>query len=161
MRERIALFAGTFDPFTVGHQDIALRMLEMFDRVVVGIGINDCKKTLFPLESRLQIIRDTFSGEPRLKVGHYDDLTINYCRRIGAQFMVRGLRSGTDFDYERTIAQANFMVDPEVETIFLVTRKEHAPITSTVVRDLLLHNGNVTPFLPVGIDITRYKRNEW
>ena len=161
MEEKVALFAGTFDPFTVGHQDIALRMLSMFDRVVVGIGINECKKTLFPLESRLQIIRDTFAGEPRLSVDHYAELTITYARRIGARFLVRGLRSGTDFDYERTIAQANQMVDPEIETIFLVTRKEHAPVTSTVVRDLLIHHGNVNPFLPAGIDITRYARNEW
>lgn len=159
MLVRKALFAGTFDPFTRGHQDIALRMLQLFDEVVIGIGVNEGKSTLFPLESRLQIIRDTFPGEPRLSVAHYNGLTIDFCRAIGANYMVRGLRSGTDFDYERTIAQANTMIEPGIETLFLVTRKEHAPITSTVVRDLIIHGGLVSPFLPQGIDITRYERN--
>lgn len=160
MNQRVALFAGTFDPFTLGHQDIALRMLKLFDRVIIGIGVNEGKRTLFPLESRIQIIKDTFPNEPRVEVGHYTGLTIDYCKTIGASFLVRGLRSGTDFDYERTIAQANFIVDPSIETLFMVTRKEHAPITSTVVRDLIIHGGLVQPFLPPHIDITQYPRNE-
>lgn len=157
--ERIALFAGTFDPFTIGHQDITMRALQLFDRVIIAIGLNEGKRTLFPLESRLAIARDAFPNEPRLEVGHYNGLTIDYCREKGAKYLIRGLRSGTDFDYERTIAQANAMVAPEIETVFLVTRKEHAPIASTVVRDLLLFDGDVSLFLPHGIDISKYPHN--
>lgn len=157
--EKVALFAGTFDPFTRGHQDIALRALNIFDRLIIAIGINEGKQALFPLESRLNIIRDTFPNEPRLTATHYRGLTIDFCRRVGARYLIRGLRSGTDFDYERTIAQANAMVAPEIETIFLVTRKEHAPIASTVVRDILVFNGDVSPFLPEGIDLNNYPYN--
>ncbi len=154
--ERIAVFAGTFDPFTRGHQDITRRALGLFDKIIVAIGKHAGKKTLFPLESRRAIIMDTFADEPRVKVADYDGLTIDFCREQGAKFIIRGLRSGTDFDYERTIAQANSMVEPEIETIFFVTRQAHAPIASTVVRDLLIHHADASAFLPEGIDITRY-----
>lgn len=154
--EKIAVFAGTFDPFTRGHQDITLRALGLFDKIIVAIGKHAGKKTLFPLESRRAIIQDTFAGESRVEVADYDGLTIDFCRKHGAQFIIRGLRSGTDFDYERTIAQANSMVNPAIETIFFVTRQAHAPIASTVVRDLLLNKADASAFLPSGIDIKRY-----
>lgn len=154
--ERIAVFAGTFDPFTRGHQDITQRALGLFDRIIVAIGKHAGKQTLFPLESRRAIIHDTFLNEPRVEVADYDGLTIDFCRACGARFIIRGLRSGTDFDYERTIAQANSMVNPEIETIFFVTRQSHAPIASTVVRDLLLNNADASAFLPEGIDIKCY-----
>ena len=154
--EKIAVFAGTFDPFTRGHQDIAMRALALFDKIVVAIGKHAGKATLFSLERRRAIIRDTFSSEPRIEVADYDGLTIDFCRERGAHFIIRGLRSGTDFDYERTIAQANSMVNPSIETIFFVTRQTHAPIASTVVRDLLRYKVDASAFLPEGIDITKY-----
>jgi pantetheine-phosphate adenylyltransferase len=157
--ERVALFAGSFDPFTIGHQDIVIRALSLFDRVVVAIGENDAKRTLFPLESRLAMICDTFAGNMRVQVANYEGLTADFCRKVGAKFIIRGLRSGTDFDYERTIAQANSMLAPEIETLFLVTRKEHAPIASTVVRDVIIHGGDVRPFMPAEIDLSRYPQN--
>ena len=158
--ERIAVFAGTFDPFTLGHQDIALRALALFDQVIIAIGVNSSKKTLFPLASREAIIRDSFPNQPRISVTTFEGLTVELCQQCGARFLVRGLRSGTDFDYESTIAQANHMVYPDIETVFLVTRKEHAPIASTVVRDLLLHGYDASAFLPTEIDIRNYARTE-
>ena len=121
--ERIAVFAGTFDPFTLGHQDIALRALTLFDRLIIAIGVNSVKKTLFPLESREAIIRDSFPNMPQITIASFNGLTVDLCRQYGARFLIRGLRSGTDFDYERTIAQANNMVYPDIETVFLVTGK--------------------------------------
>ena len=108
--ERIAVFAGTFDPFTLGHQDIALRALTLFDRLIIAIGVNSVKKTLFPLESREAIIRDSFPNMPQITIASFNGLTVDLCRQYEARFLIRGLRSGTDFDYERTIAQANNMV---------------------------------------------------
>ena len=158
--ERIAVFAGSFDPFTLGHQDIALRALALFDRLIIAIGINSAKQTLFPLESREAIIRDSFPNNTNIEVASFSGLTVDLCRQYGARFLIRGLRSGTDFDYERTIAQANNMVYPDIETVFLVTRKEHAPIASTVVRDLLVHGYDASAFLPKEIDIRNYKRTD-
>lgn len=158
--ERIAVFAGTFDPFTLGHQDIALRALTLFDRLIIAIGVNSVKKTLFSLESREAIIRDSFPNMPQITIASFNGLTVDLCRQYEARFLIRGLRSGTDFDYERTIAQANNMVYPDIETVFLVTRKEHAPIASTVVRDLLIHGYDASAFLPAEIDIRNYKRTE-
>lgn len=158
--ERVAVFAGTFDPFTRGHEDIARRALRLFDRVILAIGRHAGKQTLFPLESRMRIIQDVFANEPRVTVDFYDGLTIDFCKAVGAGYLIRGLRSGTDFDYERTIAQANSMVNPDVETLFFVTRQEHAPITSTVVRDILIHGGDTRPFLSEKIDLARYPWNK-
>lgn len=154
--KRIAVFAGTFDPFTRGHQDITERALLLFDHIIIAIGKNEAKHTLFPLESRIAIIRDTFKGDSRISAEPYDGLTIDFCKERGAGFLIRGLRSGTDFDYERTIAQANYMVNPSIETVFFVTRQEHAPIASTVVRDLLIHGADPSKFLPMGINIHDY-----
>lgn len=158
--ERTAVFAGTFDPFTLGHQDIALRALRIFDRLIIAIGSNSAKHALFPLESREAIIRDSFPNHSNIVVTSFSGLTVDLCRQYEAQFLIRGLRSGTDFDYERTIAQANHMIHPDIETVFLVTRKEHAPIASTVVRDLLIHGYDASAFLPHEIDIRQYRRND-
>ena len=153
---RIAVFAGTFDPFTLGHQDIALRGLALYDKLVIAIGLNALKRPFFSTESRLAMIRDAFPNDPRVEVTAFDGLTTDLCHRLGAAFLLRGLRSATDFDYERTIAQANTMIAPDVETVFLMSRPEHGAITSTVVRDLLAHGHEVGAFLPAGVDVTRY-----
>jgi len=153
---RIAVFAGTFDPFTLGHQDIAQRGLALYDKLVIAIGLNALKHPFFSTEARIAMIRDAFPNEPRLEVTAFDGLTTDLCQRLGASFLLRGLRSATDFDYERTIAQANRMIAPSVETVFLMSRPEHAAITSTVVRDLLSHGHEVRAFLPSEVDITHY-----
>ena len=153
---RIAVFAGSFDPFTLGHQDIARRGLELFDHLVIAIGLNAQKRPFFSTEIRLAMIRASFPDECRITVTSFAGLTIDLCRQHGAHFLLRGLRSATDFDYERTIAQANQMIAHDIETLFLLSRPEHAAITSTVVRDLLAHGHDVRGFLPAEVDITRY-----
>lgn len=151
-----AVFAGSFDPFTRGHEDIALRALDLFEHLVIGVGVNASKRTFFSLESRIAIIRDTFAKEPRIEVRAYNGLTTDFCNELGARFLLRGVRSATDFDYESAIAQANKMIAPRLETVFLLTRKEYLAISSTVVRDLLRHGGDVRAFLPQGIEIANY-----
>lgn len=153
------MFPGSFDPLTLGHYDMVQRALEVFDRVHVAIGQNAEKQTLFPLESRLAMARDVFASDCRVHVESYEGLTAMYCMRVGAQCMIRGLRSALDFEYEKTIAQANCMVSHGVDTLFLMARAEHGAITSTVVRDLVRHGFDTRPFLPPGLDLSHYARN--
>ena len=118
---RKAVFSGSFDPITKGHEDIVLKALPLFDEVIVAIGINNVKKCAFPLERRLQWIKDTFADYPKVKVTHYEGLTVDFCKDNGADFIIRGLRGSADLEYETTIAEANKKINPEIETIFLLT----------------------------------------
>lgn len=156
MQKKIAVFPGTFDPFTVGHETIASRAIELFDKVIIAVGTNLSKKTLFSLDQRLAIIRDTFKDEPRIEVQSYEGLTIDFCKKIGAKFLLRGLRTAADFEYERAIGQVNKALLPEIDTIFMLTSPEHTPINSSIVRDILVNKGDATKFLPKGIDINKY-----
>ncbi|MBR1565072.1 MAG: pantetheine-phosphate adenylyltransferase [Paludibacteraceae bacterium] len=143
---RIAIFPGSFDPFTVGHADIVNRSLSLFDKVVIGIGKNSLKQSIFPVENRLQHIRKVFKDEPRVAVEIYTGLTVDFAREQNAQFILRGIRCVADFEYERNMAEANKQL-AGVETIILYTRPEYAHISSTLVRDLYQHGQDITPYL--------------
>jgi len=150
-KPRIAVFPGTFDPITRGHEDIVRRAADIFDRVIIAMGRNTKKQSLFPLEERMAWIREIFKDDPRIEVDTYDELTVEYCRRKGATFIVRGLRSSGDFEYEAHLAQVNRKLDSSIETIFIITSTELSNISSTVVRDIIIYGGDYTPFVPPAV----------
>ena len=145
---KTAVFAGSFDPFTKAHQDIVERGLGLFDRVVIAVGINSSKKGLMSFEERVAAISAVFAGNDRVAVQQFSGLTVNFCREIGAQYLLRGLRNTTDFEFDNAIAQNNLLLAPEIETYFLMARSGLAHISSTIVRDILLHKGDVSALLP-------------
>ncbi len=145
---RICLFPGTFDPVTLGHVDIINRALPLFDKIIVGIGINAGKAPMFSAEQRVQWIRDIYEGEKKVEGVVYDGLTIDYCKQVGARFILRGIRYVSDFEYEKTIADANRTLDPSIETIFLTGEPKYTSVASTIVRDIIRNGGNASPFLP-------------
>ena len=144
---RRAIFPGSFDPFTIGHHDIVLRGLQLFDEIIIGIGHNISKRDAFPLEERLAAIQSAFKSEPRVKVMAYDGLTVDFAAEQQAQFILRGVRSVQDFEYERNIAEANKQLSG-IETVLLYTRPEYAHISSTLLRDLRAHGKDISPYLP-------------
>lgn len=146
--ERICLFPGTFDPITLGHVDIINRALPLFDKIVVGIGLNAAKAPMFSPEQRLKWINDIFQEEKKVQGSIYDGLTIDYCNKIGARFILRGIRYVSDFEYEKTIADANRTLDKNIETIFLTGEPKYTSVASTIVRDIIRNGGDATPFLP-------------
>lgn len=148
MKKRIALFPGTFDPITIGHVNILERAIPLFDEIVVGIGHNSSKSTLFKLEQREAWIRDIFKSVPSIKVASYEGLTVDFCNKINANYILRGLRSMSDFDYEKNIAQMNKLVNNQVESVFLMCDPAYTPISSSVVRDLIRNDGDASPYLP-------------
>ncbi|WP_420150332.1 pantetheine-phosphate adenylyltransferase [Spirosoma sp.] len=150
--KRIALFPGSFDPFTKGHEDIVLRGLRLFDEVVIGIGRNARKERYFSLEQMTQLIEEAFQQYPEVRVINYDDLTADVARTIGAKFLLRGLRNTTDFEYENGISQVNRYIYEEVETVFLITSPHLAPISSSIIRDLHRYGQKVDPFLPYQLE---------
>ncbi|WP_237040602.1 pantetheine-phosphate adenylyltransferase [Phocaeicola faecalis] len=149
---RRAIFPGTFDPFTIGHYSVVKRALTFMDEVIIGIGINDNKKTWFPMDKRLEMIRGLFADEPRIRVEAYDSLTVDFAKEQDAGFIVRGIRTVHDFEYEETIADINRKL-AGIETILLFTEPELTSISSTIVRELLQFGKDVTPFLPEGMKI--------
>lgn len=146
--QRICLFPGTFDPITLGHVDIITRALPLFDKIVVAVGINAGKTPMFSAEQRQLWIEDIFKDEPRVNGAVYEGLTVDYCREIGARFILRGIRYVSDFEYEKTIADANRTMDPGLETIFLTGEPKYTSVASTIVRDILRNGGNASPFIP-------------
>lgn len=151
--KRVALFPGSFDPFTAGHLNILQRALTMFDEVVVAVGINIGKKGFFSSEKKIDIIRQATAGIEGVRILHYDDLTINICRELGIRHIVRGVRNMIDFETERSIADANRRLAPEIETIIIPTAQEFAHISSTAVRDILKHGGDTSLFIPEGVTL--------
>lgn len=152
--EKIALFPGTFDPFTIGHESIVKRALSMFDKIVIAIGYNSIKPDgWFPLEKRIKWIQKIFENEPRISVEKYDCLTVDFCKKCNAKYILRGLRTSADFEYERSIAQTNYYLEKEIETVFLLTTPELTPITSTLVREIIKYGGNASIFVPKEIDL--------
>lgn len=145
---KIALFPGSFDPITIAHVDILQRSLPLFDKIVVGIGLNSSKQNFLSAEKREEIVKSIFKDNNKVEVYTYEGLTIDFCRKINAQYMVRGIRSASDFEYERAIAQINKSMMPEAETIILLSRPEYSAISSTIVRDILRNNGDVSQFVP-------------
>ena len=149
---RRAIFPGTFDPFTIGHYSIVTRALTFMDEVTIGIGINENKNTYFPIEKRVEMIQKLYKNEPRIKVMSYDCLTIDFAQQVDAQFIVRGIRTVKDFEYEETIADINRKL-AGIETILLFTAPELTCISSTIVRELLSYNKDISMFIPEGMEI--------
>lgn len=152
--ERICLFPGTFDPVTLGHVDIINRALPLFDKIYVGIGINSSKSPMFSAEQRMHWFSEIYKDEPRVQSVVYDGLTVNYCRIIKAGFILRGIRYVSDFEYEKTIADANRTMDKNIETIFLTGEPKYTSVASTIVRDIIRNGGDASPFLPEAVNIT-------
>ena len=150
--KRVALFPGTFDPFTIGHESLVRRGLLLMDEIVIAIGVNELKKTFFPLEKRLAMIREVYAGESRVKVESYDSLTIDFAKKCGANFILRGIRSVIDFEYEKTIADMNREISG-IETFVLFTEPSLTHISSTLVRELLRYGGDVSRFVPAGMKL--------
>ena len=148
METKIALFPGSFDPFTRGHLDIVERGSTLFDQIIVGIGNNSSKQRYLSIEVMKEKIENTFLHNPKVKVIVFEGLTSLFAKQIGAKFLLRGLRNTTDFEYENTIAQVNNYLNDDLETVFLITHPEHAYISSTIVREILRFGGNVDKFLP-------------
>jgi pantetheine-phosphate adenylyltransferase len=148
MQKKIAIFPGSFDPITIGHVDVVNRALPLFDEIIIAIGSNSQKNALYTLEQRTKWIEQVFAHEPKVKVDHYDGLTINYCVAKKAQFIVRGIRSAADFEYEKTIAHLNQEMVPNIETILILTSPRLSMISSTIVREIIKGKGDVSKFVP-------------
>src|SRR5512133_418470 len=145
----IAIFPGSFDPFTIGHESIVRRALSMFDKVVVGIGINTTKSSFFPIEKRVRWIERVFKDtEGRVEVRTFSGLTVDFCKAEKARYILRGLRTAADFEYERAIAQTNKAMYPEIETVFLLTLPEHTHVNSSIIREIIKQGGDASQFLP-------------
>ena len=149
--QRICLFPGTFDPVTLGHIDIINRSLPLFDKVVVGIGINASKNPMFTADQRRLWFDEIYKDQPKVQVATYDGLTVKFCQSIGAHFILRGIRYVSDFEYEKTIADANRTMDHTIETIFLTGEPKYTSVASTIVRDIIRNGGNASPFLPEAV----------
>lgn len=147
-----AIFPGTFDPFTIGHYSIVQRGLTFFDEIIIGIGSNQSKKTLFTVEKRLDLIQQAFKDEARVKIASYNSLTIDFALSVQADFILRGLRSVGDFEYERTTADANRKLTG-IETVILFTESKYSYISSTVVRDLISYEKDISAFLPPNVKL--------
>ena len=150
---KTALFPGSFDPFTAGHLNILARALTMFDEVVVAVGINQGKRGMFSDEKKIDIINQAVRGMKGVSVIRYDTLTIDICRSMGIGHIVRGVRNFLDFENERALADANRRLAPDIETIIIPTAQEFAHISSTAVRDIIKHGGDISAFIPEGVKI--------
>lgn len=148
--KRIAIFPGTFDPFTIGHESIVKRGLELVDEIIIAIGINDSKKTYFSLDKRIEMLESFYKNEPRVVIGSYNSLTVDYAKKCNAKFILRGIRTVADFEYEMAIADVNRKISG-IETLVLFTEPEIASVSSSHVRELLKFNYDVTDFVPKGM----------
>jgi pantetheine-phosphate adenylyltransferase len=153
---KTAVFPGSFDPFTIGHEALVRRALSLFDRVIIAVGENSEKKNLFSIESRMKMISKVFEGESKVVVSRFSGLTVNFCRKNKAAYILRGLRTAADFEYERAMGQMNRKMAPEIDTVFLLTSTEHTPINSTIVRDIIVNGGDASIFVPASIKISDY-----
>ena len=153
----IAIFPGSFDPITLGHVSVVKRSLGLFDELIIAIGINAEKKQMFTVEQRKAWIELVFKNEKKIKVATYEGLTVDFCRKKNAQFILRGLRTAADFEFERGIGQINRKLDPNIETVFLLTEAQYTPITSSIVRDVLRNGGDVSTMVPDVLQIHKRK----
>ena len=151
--KKIAVFPGSFDPITLGHESVVKRALPLFDEIILAIGTNSSKKYMFDLKQREKWIKDTFKGIDQIRVDIYEKLTVEYCEEVGAKFLLRGLRNHADFEFERSIAQMNRELNDEIETFFLFTDPKYSAINSTIVREIYRLGGEVAQFLPKNIHI--------
>ncbi len=146
--ERIAIFPGSFDPVTLGHISVIKRALPLFDKIIVGLGVNSLKKGMFTVEQRMQWISEIFKDEEKVEVDSYSGLTVDYCKRKNAKFILRGLRTAADFEFERGIGQINRKLSNDVETVFLLTEAQYTPLSSSIVREVITHGGDVSEMVP-------------
>ena len=147
-----AVFPGSFDPITLGHVDLIYRGLEIFDEIIIAIGVNADKKQLFSLEDKIQQIKNTFKNEPRIKVTSYKGLTVDFCKSVNSKYMLRGLRNSSDFNYEQSIAQTNSSLS-SIESVFLISSPQLAHISSTIVRDIIRNEGDYKSLVPKSVVI--------
>jgi pantetheine-phosphate adenylyltransferase len=148
---KVAVFPGFFDPVTRGHEAIVKRAIPLFEKIIVAVGNNTSKANFFPLEKRMEFLEQTFQKEEKVVVMEFSGLTVDFCRSVGASVILRGLRSVSDFEYEKNIAQMNRAMVPDLETLFLLTDPEFTAFTSTIARDIIKYGGNIKPFVPVAI----------
>jgi pantetheine-phosphate adenylyltransferase len=158
--KKVAVFPGSFDPFTIGHEAIIRRALSLFDEIIIAVGANALKKNFYSLETRKEMITGVFKNEPRVRVDHYEGLTVDYCKKNGAGYLLRGLRTSADFEFERAIGQVNKSMAPDIESVFLLTVPEHSFINSTIVRDIIRNGGDASKFVPAAINLKDYKGSE-
>jgi len=145
---KIALFPGSFDPVTKAHVDIVKRSVGLFDKLYIGVGANSTKQGLLSIETREQMLRAVFKHDDRIHIVAYEGLTVNFCKSIGATYMIRGIRTVSDFEYEKAIAQMNHALMPDIESIFIVSKPGYSSISSTIVREIMRHHGDVAQFIP-------------
>jgi pantetheine-phosphate adenylyltransferase len=148
--ERIAIFPGSFDPFTIGHENIVRRGLKLFDKIIIAVGHNTSKSYFFNIDERVAFIKAEFADESRVSVEKYDNLTVDFARQKNADFILRGIRTAADFEYERAIAQVNRLMTC-IDSVFLLTTPQHTPVNSSIVRDILRHGGDASKFIPATI----------
>ena len=151
--QKIAIFPGSFDPITRGHENIIQRAVPLFDKIIIAIGQNTDKKNHFSIKERIGFLKTVFIDFPTVEVDQYSGLTVEYCRKVGANYILRGLRTSADFEFERSIGQVNKKLYPEIETIFYLTLPEFTAINSSVVRDILRHGGDPSMFIPEGLKL--------
>ena len=145
---KIAVFPGSFDPITLGHVAVIKRAIPLFDQLIIAIGDNADKKHMFTVEQRKKWIQNVFVNEPKISIEVYDGLTVEFCKKMNAHFILRGLRTSADFEFERSIAQVNRRLAPEVDTLFILTETKYTPITSSIVRDIIRNGGDISEFVP-------------
>lgn len=150
---KTAIFPGSFSPFTVGHQSVVNRALPLFDKIIISIGINSEKNQYFSIEERLQWIKDVYANNAKIEVKFYEGLTVDFCKKENANYILRGLRDSHDFKFEKGIAQMNKDLNKEVETIFIITPPEISHISSSIIRDIIKNGGDVSKFIPKEIDL--------
>jgi pantetheine-phosphate adenylyltransferase len=146
--DKIALFPGSFDPITRGHESIILRAIPLFDKIIVAIGVNAEKAGFFPIEKRIEWLKAVFRDYPTVEIDIYSGLTVEFCKKKKAGYILRGLRTSADFEFERSIGQINKQMFPDIETVFLLTTPEYTALTSSIVRDIIRHKGDPSPFVP-------------
>ena len=146
--EKIAVFPGSFDPITIGHESIVLRAIPLFDKIIVAVGVNAEKAGFFSVEKRVEWLENVFEDYPSVQVKTYQGLTVDFCKANNIGFILRGLRTSADFEFERSIGQVNKHMYPQIETVFLLTTPEHTALNSSIVRDIIRNNGDASPFVP-------------
>ena len=146
--KKIAVFPGSFDPVTIGHVDIIERALPLFDELIIALGTNSQKRYLFNLEQRVEMVNKVFANEPKVRIDNYTGLTIEYCKNANASFILRGIRSSADFEFEKTIGQLNKTLAPDLESVFLISRPQFTHVSSSIVREIIVNKGDASIFMP-------------
>lgn len=149
--DKIAVFPGSFDPITKGHESIIKRAVPLFDKIYIAIGENQQKKASFSLEKRIEWLNIVFKGYSNIIIETYSSLTVDFCKKVNAHYILRGLRTSADFEFERTIGQINKQIYPPIETVFFLTTPEYSSLNSSIVRDIFKHGGDTSPFVPDGV----------